>query len=225
VFGVRRLFVVPAAVYALISLSIPLTQDYAMLLALHVARGLLLGAFVPATLLIIFRNLPMTWWLPALAIYAFRVGFTSNTGVSAVGFYVQEIGWQWLYWQDILLVPLIALCAWIGTPYEPVNRGLLKDADWGGMLLFGASVALIYAGLDQGNRLDWLQSGTVTALLTAGIALITVFLVNEAVVSTPWASVDVLFSRNVGLSLSSRSSAFPSPARRTRRWCRIFLAR
>jgi MFS transporter, DHA2 family, multidrug resistance protein len=86
VFGIRRLFVVPAVVYALISLWIPLTQDYDMLLALHIARGLLLGVFVPATLLIIFRNLPMTWWLPALAIYAFRVGFTLNTGVSAVGF-------------------------------------------------------------------------------------------------------------------------------------------
>jgi DHA2 family multidrug resistance protein len=201
VFGIRRLFVVPAVVYALISLWIPLTQDYDMLLALHIARGLLLGVFVPATLLIIFRNLPMTWRLPALAIYAFRVGFTSNTGVSAVGFYVQEIGWQWLYWQDILLAPLMALFAWLGTPYEPVNRGLLKDADWGGMLLFGAGVALIYAGLDQGNRLDWLQSGTVTALLVAGFALMAAFFVNESVVNAPWANVDVLFSRNVGLSL------------------------
>jgi len=27
------------------------------------------------------------------------------------------------------------------------------------MLLLGASVAMIYAGLDQGNRLDWLESG------------------------------------------------------------------
>lgn len=201
VFGIRRLFVIPSLVYALISLVIPFTHDYSLLLALHVARGLLLGMFVPATLLIVFRNLPMGWWLPAIAIYAFRVGFTLNTGVSAVGYYVQELGWQWLYWQDLLLAPLMGLLALLGTPHEPVNKNLLEHADWGGMLLFGAGVALIYAALDQGNRLDWLSSGVIVALLSAGVALVIAFFINEAIVREPWASADVLFSRNIGLGL------------------------
>ncbi len=69
------------------------------------------------------------------------------------------------------------------------------------MLLLGASVSMIYAGLDQGNRLDWLGSGTVMALLAAGAVLFAGFLVNESLVRQPWAHVNVLFSRNVGLSL------------------------
>ena len=69
------------------------------------------------------------------------------------------------------------------------------------MLLLGASVSMIYAGLDQGNRLDWLESGTVMALLLAGGALFIAFLINETLVRQPWAHVNVLFSRNVGLSL------------------------
>jgi len=60
---------------------------------------------------------------------------------------------------------------------------------------------MIYAGLDQGNRLDWLESGTVMALLLGGGALFVVFLINETMVRQPWAHVNVLFSRNVGLSL------------------------
>jgi DHA2 family multidrug resistance protein len=60
---------------------------------------------------------------------------------------------------------------------------------------------MIYAGLDQGNRLDWLNSGTVMALLLGGGALFVLFLINEALVPQPWAHVNVLFSRNVGLSL------------------------
>jgi DHA2 family multidrug resistance protein len=90
---------------------------------------------------------------------------------------------------------------YLGTPAEPVNRSLLKDADWGGMLLLGASVSMIYAGLDQGNRLDWLQSGTVMALLLGGAALLVLFVVNELIVRQPWAHVNVLFSRNIGLAL------------------------
>ena len=164
-------------------------------------HGILLGTFVPATLMIIFRNLPIKWWLPAISIYAIRVGFALDTGTSLVGFYVDHLGWQWLYWQSVVLAPLMGLMVYLGTPREPVNRAVVTDADWGGMLLLGTGVSMIYAGLDQGNRLDWLGSGTVAALLIGGGVLCVAFLINEMLVRRPWAHVNVLFSRNVGLAL------------------------
>ncbi|MCP9627110.1 MFS transporter [Rhodopseudomonas palustris] len=201
VFGLRRVLGVPALIYAAISLLIPFVRDYQLLLVLHIAHGLLLGAFVPATLLIIFRNLPMQWWLPAIAIYAIRVGFTLNAGVSIAGFYVEHLGWQWIYWQDVVVAPLLALLVYLGTPADPINRELLRGADWGGMLLFGSSVAMIYTGLDQGNRLDWLGSGTIVALLGGGTLLLIGFFINEALVKRPWAHAEILLSRNIGLAL------------------------
>ncbi len=201
VFGLRRVLGTPSLVYAAISLAIPFVHDYTALIALSIMRGMLLGTFVPATLMIIFRNLPIRWWLPAIAIYSIRVGFALDSGTSLVGFYVDHWGWQWLYWQGVGIAPLMGLMVYLGTPREPVNRELLKDADWGGMLLLGTSVSMIYAGLDQGNRLDWLESGTVMALLLGGGALSIVFLINETLVRQPWAHVNVLFSRNIGLSL------------------------
>ncbi|MDB5563666.1 MAG: Major facilitator superfamily 1, partial [Tardiphaga sp.] len=101
-FGLRRVLGIPALIYAVISLIIPLVRDYNVLMVLNIIHGLLLGTFVPATLLIIFRNLPMKWWLPAIAIYSIRVGFALNSGISLVGFYVDHIGWQWLFWQDVI---------------------------------------------------------------------------------------------------------------------------
>jgi DHA2 family multidrug resistance protein len=195
VFGLRRVLGIPSLVYALVSLVIPFVHDYTTLIVLSIAHGLLLGTFVPATLMIIFRNLPMQWWMPAIALYSIRVGFALDTGSSLVGFYVEHWGWQWLYWQGVVIAPLMGLMVYLGTPREPVNRELLRDADWGGMLL------LIYAGLDQGNRLDWLGSGTVMALLLSGALLFVGFLINETLARQPWAHVNVLFSRNVGLSL------------------------
>jgi DHA2 family multidrug resistance protein len=201
VFGLRRVLGIPALVYSLISLLIPFVHNYPTLITLSIVHGMLLGTFVPATLMIILRNLPIKWWLPAIAIYSIRVGFALDSSTSLVGFYVDHLGWQWLYWQGVVIAPLMGLMVYLGTPSEPVNRDLLKHADWGGMLLLGASVSMIYAGLDQGNRLDWLESGTVIALLLAGGALLIAFLINESLVHQPWAHVNVLFSRNVGLSL------------------------
>jgi len=201
VFGLRRVLGIPSLVYALVSLVIPFVHDYTTLIALSIVHGMLLGTFVPATLMIVLRNLPIKWWLPAIAIYSIRVGFALDTSTWLVGFYVDNWGWQWLYWQGVAIAPLMGLMVYLGTPAEPVNRNLLKNADWGGMLLLGTAVSMIYAGLDQGNRLDWLESGTVMALLLGGGALFVGFLINEALVPQPWAHVNVLFSRNVGLSL------------------------
>ena len=200
-FGLRRVLGIPSLLYALISLVVPLVHDYTALIALSIAHGVLLGTFVPATLMIVFRNLPIRWWLPAIAIYAIRVGFALDTGTAMVGFYVDHLGWQWLYWQGVVLAPLMGLMVYLGTPREPINKDVLRDADWGGMLLLGTGVSMIYAGLDQGNRLDWLESGTVAALLIGGGLLCVAFLVNEALVRRPWAHVSVLLSRNIGLAL------------------------
>lgn len=201
VFGLRRVLGIPALVYAVISLMIPLVRDYNLLLVLNIVHGMLLGTFVPATLLIIFRNLPMKWWLPAIAIYSIRVGFSLNSGTALFGFYVEHIGWQWMYWQDVIIAPLLALFVYLGTPHEPVNTFVLEEADWGGMLLLGLGMAMIYAGLDQGNRLDWLGSGTVVALLSGGTALVIGFFINESIVKRPWAHAEVILSRNIGLAL------------------------
>jgi DHA2 family multidrug resistance protein len=201
VFGLRRVLGIPSLLYAAISAVIPFIHDYNLLIAASIIHGLLLGTFVPATLMIIFRNLPMGWWLPAIALYSIRVGFALDTSSAANGFYVEHLGWQWLYWQSVLVAPLMGLMIYLGTPEEPVNRALLRDADWGGMLLLGTGVSMIYAGLDQGNRLDWLGSGTVVALLLGGGLLCAAFVINEFLVRDPWASVTILFSRNVGLGV------------------------
>ena len=200
-FGVRRVFVGPALIYTVVSIAIPFVRDYQLLLALHFIHGLLLGIFIPATIMTVLHNLPTRWWIAGLAAYSFRLSFSNNIGVSLVGFHVQHLGWQWLYWQDAVIAVLMALLIWLGTPREGIDRQLVANADWGGMLLLGAGLALIYAGLDQGNRLDWFESGIVTSLIVGGIVLVVGFLINEAIVPEPWASPTAITSRNVGLGL------------------------
>ena len=62
VFGLRRVLGIPRLLYAAISAVIPFIHDYNLLIAASIIHGLLLGTFVPATLMIVFRNLPIKWW-------------------------------------------------------------------------------------------------------------------------------------------------------------------
>lgn len=199
VFGVRLIMIPAVLVYAIVSLEIPMVNDGLLLFVLHAIRGLLLGVFIPATIMVIFRNLDRRYWLIGIAIYALRVPLSQNLGFVLVGFYGDYLGWQWMYWQDVIVAPLIALLLFIAAPREEINFGLLKQADWGGMMLLGSSMTMLYIGLDQGNRLDWFASGTVIALLAGGSILAVGFLINESMVDHPWAHFSVIMSRNIGL--------------------------
>jgi DHA2 family multidrug resistance protein len=54
---------------------------------------------------------------------------------------------------------VIGMLFWFGAKPVEIDRVLLKRGDWGGMMIFGVSLTALYFGLDQGNRLDWFQSG------------------------------------------------------------------
>ncbi|MBY3483362.1 MFS transporter [Rhizobium laguerreae] len=202
VYGVRRVMIPSSLVYAALSFAIPSIHNHDLLFAAHIVRALLLGVFVPATLMIIFRNLAPKYWIIGLGIYTLRIPLSQSMGFALVGYYGDVLGWQWLYWQDVLVAPLIALLLVLGAPREPIDKSLLANADWGGMLLLGSSMTFIYIALDQGNRLDWLESGLVESLFLAGGLLFVAFLINESIVSRPWAHASVLGSRNVILGLA-----------------------
>lgn len=203
VFGIRPILLWPGLAYAALLALIPLVRDPATLFTLHAATALLLGLFVPATLLVIVRNLAPALWLPAFAIYTFRLAFTLNSGPGLTGYFVQELGWEWLYWADVPLALLMVGLAWLGSAPQAPNRDLLGRADWGGMVLFGLGLMLIYVGIDQGNRLDWHNSGLVVATLAGGLALMACFFVQEAVALHPWARPGILWSRNTVLGITA----------------------
>jgi len=78
------------------------------------------------------------------------------------------------------------VCVHFGMPRQPVNRQFLKTADWAGILYASLGFSLVYAALDQGNRLDWLNSGLIVALLLGGGLLLAAFVIHELTHDRPW---------------------------------------
>ena len=77
-------------------------------------------------------------------------------------------------------------------PRRPIDRVLLPRTDWIGIIYAGIGFGLLYAGLDQGNRLDWFNSGSVCGLLLAGALLVVAFLIHEARAEFPLIHLPVL---------------------------------
>ncbi len=168
VVGARRFLLWSSMIFAVTSLLLPFSDDYTTVIALQLVRGLSVGAFIPAALGFILRSLPPHWWIWGIAAYAFRFVFSQNIASSLEAFYSERGLWQWIFWQNTALAPLLILLIWLGMPRQAVDRELLRRTDWGGIVFAGLGLGMIYAGLDQGNRLDWLNSGVVTGLMAGG---------------------------------------------------------
>jgi DHA2 family multidrug resistance protein len=189
-FGPRRVLFIAASAFGLISILTPLAPNLPTLLTLQFTAGLASGFFVPLTLSFVLLNTPPKYWAYGIAVYALNLELSLNISASLEGWYVDHQSWRWIYWQNAPLAAVMALCLHYGVRPRPPPANVPR-CDTFGLVSGGLGLALIYAALDQGNRLDWLNSGSIWALMLAGIVLLAGFIVHETRTATPLVNLKV----------------------------------
>jgi DHA2 family multidrug resistance protein len=191
-YGPRRVLLVAALSFAAISLILPLSPNLSVLLIFEFVGGLASGCFVPLTLSFILRNTPPPYWAFGVAIYALNLELSLNISASLEGWYIDHLSWHWIFWQTVPLSIGMALAIHYGI--RPDSGPTVRPPmDVFGLSSCGLGLALIYAGLDQGNRLDWLNSGLISGLLLGGAVLLAGFFVHELTTPTHWLDLRVAF--------------------------------
>jgi MFS transporter, DHA2 family, multidrug resistance protein len=199
VLSTRRVLLWTGTIFTVASLLPPFVSDYDALIALQLVRGLAVGAFIPAALGFVLRSLAPQWWIWGIAAYAFRFVFSQNIAGALEGWYSENGHWQWIFWQNAALTPVMLTLVLIAMPHRPIDRELLRRTDWIGIVYAGIGFGLIYAGLDQANRLDWFNSGIVSGFLLAGGLLVVAFLVQEARAAYPLIHLPAVIRPNIAI--------------------------
>ncbi|MFC7473317.1 MFS transporter [Dankookia sp. GCM10030260] len=199
VFGARRVLLLGIILFFTTSLIAPLAEALPAFLALQFLGGLGSGTFIPLTILFVVRSLPVRMVVFGLAIYAMNSELSQNVAASLEGWYADSLSWRWIYWQYCAALPAMFAAIWFGVPKEQVNTGLLRDLDWWGLVYAMGGFAMLYAALDQGNRLDWRGSGVVVGLLAGGGILTLAFLVRELTTPRPFLNLRMLFRGNLAV--------------------------
>jgi DHA2 family multidrug resistance protein len=192
IFSVRRILLYGMALLFVASLLGPLSPNLTAFLTAQFLAGVGTGTFIPLTIGFIVRNLPQRLVVYGLAVYAMNSELSQNVSASLEGWYTENLSWRWIEWQYCLALPVMFACIWYGAPREKINIALLRDLDWPGLAYSGLGFALLYAGLDQGNRLDWVNNGLVNGLLMSGGLLTLAFVVRELWVEKPFLNLRLL---------------------------------
>jgi MFS transporter, DHA2 family, multidrug resistance protein len=190
-YGSRRVLIGASIAFALISLLTPYSASLPMLLTMQFLGGLASGCFIPLTLSFILLNTPPKYWAFGIALYALNLELSLNISASLEGWYVEHHSWRWIFWQNVPIALIMSLCLRRGMAIKPIT--IRPPPDVFALLAGGSGLALIYAALDQGNRLDWLNSGVVWGLLSAGALVLMAFLFHESRTARPLLNLKVIF--------------------------------
>jgi DHA2 family multidrug resistance protein len=190
-FGPRRVLIWASLSFAVISLLEPYSTTLPSLLAMQFLAGLSSGFFIPLTLSFILLNMPPKYWAFGIALYALNLELSLNISASLEGWYTEHHSWRWIFWQNVPLALIMTLCLRLGITPRPITVQPPRDVF--GLVAGGSGLALVYAALDQGNRLDWLSSGLIFGLLAAGVFIVASFLIHEARTAQPLINLKVMF--------------------------------
>jgi len=193
-YGPGRVLIGSALAFAVISLLTPYSASLPMLLVMQFLGGLATGFFIPLTLSYILRNMPPKYWAFGIALYALNLELSLNISASLEGYYLEHLSWRWIFWQNVPLALIMTVCLRAGISSLPPPVGQRPPLDLFGLFSGGVGLALIYAALDQGNRLDWLNSGLVWGLLCSGALLIAAFLIHDWITPYPLLNLRVVFA-------------------------------
>jgi DHA2 family multidrug resistance protein len=168
VLGPRRVLLLAAGLFTVTSIFLPLIHSYSLLVVALIVAGLTSGTFYPLTLTFALRNIPLRYLPFTIAFYATFVDGAVNIAPSLYGWYRDHLSWHWMFWNSAVIAPVMVICIYFGIPRLPPRKKSGPAPSFVGFLYLSAGLALIFAALQQGQRLDWWRSGEFNAWFWSG---------------------------------------------------------
>src|SRR5262250_181527 len=170
--GPRRVLLLAATSFTLICLLAPFIHSYSLLIVAMVRAELASGTFYPLTLTFALRNIPIRFLPYTIALYATFVDGAVNIAPSLYGWYREHLSWHWVFWNSAVITVFMMICIYFGIPKPASAKKSGPAPSFAGFLYWSAGLAMLYAAIDQGQRLDWWRSGLFNALFFGGAFLV-----------------------------------------------------
>jgi DHA2 family multidrug resistance protein len=196
--GPRRVLLACAWILTVVSFLIPFCHSLEVMIALLIIAGLSAGTFYPLTLSFVLRSLPIRFVLVGIAMYATDIVFTTDMAQAWESFFIEHLSWRWIFWNATVLTPIMIALVHFGIPWQPLPKPQPghPTPNWRGFLYASLGAALLYAALDQGQRLDWFHSSLIIGLVAAGALLVLTAIVRHFLLPNPLINFRFLLRRN-----------------------------
>jgi EmrB/QacA subfamily drug resistance transporter len=198
-FGPRRLFLIGLTLFTTASLACGLANTQGFLVAARAIQGIG-GAVVSAVALSLIMNLftEADERARAMGFFGFVAAGGGSIGVLLGGVLTDALNWHWIF---LVNLPIGAAVFALSLALLPSGRSSAITArlDIAGAITVTASLMLAVYAIVNGNQAGWVSAQTI-GLLAASVALLVIFLMIEARVSSPLMPLSLFRLRNVAIA-------------------------
>ena len=212
-FSRKRVFIVGLLGFAGASAFGGAATSFGLLVAARALQGAFGAILTPAAL----GTLLTTFTDPrerqrALGVYSSVAGAGGGVGLLLGGVLTQDLSWRWTLYVNLAFAALaVSGAAAFIRAAAPANR---SRVDIVGAALGGGGVFLLVYGFSRAEAVGWGSAETVGSL-AAGVAMLTLFVVVERLVSRPLLPLRIIANRarggaylSIGLATVSLFGAF-----------------
>src|SRR5580693_3158297 len=194
--GPRRVLLFAAGIFTATCAFLPLIHNYSLLVTALIVAGLTSGTFYPLTLTFALRISPLRYLPFTMAFYATFIDGAVNVAPSLYGWYRDHLSWHWMFWNSAVIAPVMIILIYFGIPAAPPRKKGEPVPSFAGFLYVSAGLALMFAAIQQGERLDWWRSGVFNALFWSGAFLTLCALIRRLRGPNPLVALPYLWQRN-----------------------------
>ena len=182
-FGMRRVFLFGAVVFALATTAMGASQNIEMAIAARAVQGAGAALMMPTALAIVSAVYPDEEKGAALGILAGASAFFAALG-PVLGGVLTSIDWRLVFLVNVPLAVMAIVLTLRATPEIEPRKDASRDLDLPGVVSFALAVGLLIYGLSEGPQAGWGKTGTLVPI-ALGLLMIPVFLLVERRAENP----------------------------------------
>src|SRR6201996_3811084 len=172
-FGMRRIFLIGAVIFALATTAMGASQDIAWAIAARAIQGTGAALMMPTALAIVSAVYPDEEKGAALGILAGASAFFAALG-PVLGGVLTAIDWRLVFLVNVPLAIITIVLTLRATPEIEPDPNASRELDLPGVITFAAIVGALIFGLSQGPQEGWGEAETLVPI-AVGLLLIPVF--------------------------------------------------
>jgi DHA2 family multidrug resistance protein len=199
VMSTRWLFAASAAGFTVASMACGLAWNIQSMIVFRAIQGFVGGSMIPMVFTTAFMFFTGSQRVIAAATIGAIASLAPTLGPTVGGWITDTYSWHWLFYINLLPGILVTIVVPIMVRVDSPNPSLLRDGDYIGMALMATFLGCLEYALEEGPRLDWLNSQAIlTAVWVSGIAGIG-FLWRSLTYAHPVVDLRALKERNFAL--------------------------
>lgn len=198
--GEYKPFVVALLLFALASVVCATASQFYVYLAARIVLGFAGGMSLPLGQSLLIKEYPDTRKSVGIGVWSVFTLTPFTFGPPLGGWIADTLGWRWLFWGNVPVALVIALCVWLLL--HP-RRSVRIRHRFDGVGFIGCSCLLL--GLqtlcNQGNDWDWWQADYLRVLSAVLSVIFVYWLLWEGSVRRPFLDIRLFAQRNFCISV------------------------